>query len=80
MTMQTAFETILYHDLPTGLRGDFLSSQKLLAAILLQKKSVTQLLATNIFMRIYIVKIVCECFLPLQESRPKPVSFNGKFL
>ena len=32
------------------------------AAILLQKKSVIQVLAVNVLMRISIVKIVCECF------------------
>ena len=46
------------------LKANFLSSQKLLAAILLQKKSIMQVLAANILMRISIVKIVCECFLP----------------
>ena len=45
-------------------KADFVSSQKLLAAILLQKESVVQVLAANIFMRISIVKIVCKCFLP----------------
>ena len=45
-------------------KADFLSSQKLLAAILLQKKSIMQVLVANILMRISIVKIVCECFLP----------------
>ena len=52
------------------LGADLLSSQKLLAAILLPKKSVMQVLAANILMRISIVKIVCKCFLPLQESLP----------
>ena len=45
-------------------KADFVSSQKLLAAILLQKKSVMQVLAANILMRSFIVKIVCKCFLP----------------
>ena len=47
-------------------RTDFLSSQKLLAVILLQKKLVMQVLASNILMRISIVTIVIisECFLP----------------
>ena len=49
--------------------ADFLSSQKLLAALLLQKKLIIKKLAANILMRISIVKIVCECFLPCQESR-----------
>ena len=43
---------------------------ELLADILLQKKSIMQVLTTNILMRISIVKVVSECFLPLQESRP----------
>ena len=47
-----------------SLRANFLSSQKLLAAIILQKKSIMQVLAANILMRISIVEIVCECFLP----------------
>ena len=47
-----------------SIRADFLSWQKLLAAILLQKKSIVRMLATNILMRTSIVKIVCECFLP----------------
>ena len=59
-----------------GFRADILSSQKLLAAILLQKKSVMQVLAANILMRISIVTIFCECFLPWQESRPKPGSIH----
>ena len=46
------------------IRVDLLSSQKLLAAILLQKKSIMQVVAAIILMRISIVKIVCECFLP----------------
>ena len=46
------------------LRADFLSSQKLLAAILLQKTSIMQELAVNILMRISVVKIVSERFLP----------------
>ena len=54
-----------------SIRADFLSSQKLLTAMLLQKKSIMQVLAANILMRISIVKIVCECFLPWQESRLK---------
>ena len=45
-------------------KADFLSSQKLLVAMLLQKKSIMQVLAVNMLMRICIVKIVCECFLP----------------
>ena len=46
-----------------SLRVDFLSSQKLLAVILLQKKKSTmQVLAANISIRISIVKIVCKCF------------------
>ena len=53
------------------LRPDFLSLQKLLAAILLHKKSIMQVLAANILMRISVVKIVCERFVPWQESRPK---------
>ena len=47
-----------------SIKADFPSSQKLLAAILLQKKSIMQVLAANILMRISIVKIVSECFLP----------------
>ena len=47
-----------------NVRADFLSSQKLLAVIPLQKKSTMQELAANILMRIPIVKIICECFLP----------------
>ena len=43
---------------------DFLSLQKLLAAILLQKKSIMQELAANILMIISHVKIVGERFLP----------------
>ena len=46
------------------LGADFLSSQKLLAAILLEKKSIMQELVANISKRICIVKIVYECFLP----------------
>ena len=46
-----------------------LSSQKLLAAMFLQKKSIMQVLATNILMRVSIVRIVCQCFLPSQENR-----------
>ena len=53
-----------------SLRADFLSLQKLLAAILFQKKSVMRVLAANVSMRVSIVKIVFECFLPWQESRP----------
>ena len=34
----------------------------------LQKKSIMQTLAANMLMWISIVKIVCECFLPWQES------------
>ena len=49
---------------PNWLRADFQSLQKLLAVILLQKNSIMQELAANILMRISIVKIVCECFLP----------------
>ena len=30
-----------------------------------------QVLAANILLRISIAKIVCECFLPLEESRRK---------
>ena len=47
------------------LRAEFLSLQKLLAAILLQKKkSVIEVLAAvNILMRIPIIKIVCGFFL-----------------
>ena len=44
----------------SALRPDFLSSQKLLADILLQKKSTMQELAANILMRISVLKIVCE--------------------
>ena len=40
------------------IRTDSLSSQKLLAAIFLQKKSIMQVLAANILMRISIVKII----------------------
>ena len=40
-----------------SLRVDFLSSQKLLVARLLQKKSIMQVLAANILMRISIVKL-----------------------
>ena len=46
---------------------DFLSSQELLAAVLLQKKLTMQELPANILMIISIVEIVCECFLPLQK-------------
>ena len=60
-------------DRRTGLKVNFLSSQKLLAAIILQKKSIMQELAANISMRISVVKIVCECLLLLQESRPKTI-------
>ena len=35
----------------------------------LQKKSTMQELGADILMRISIVKIVCDCFLPWQESR-----------
>ena len=53
-------------------RADFLSSQKLLYAMFLQKKSIIQELAANILIRISVVKIVCECFLPWQETgKPK---------
>ena len=44
-------------------KADFLSSQNLLAAILLQKKSIMQELAANILMRIPIVEILGECLL-----------------
>ena len=57
--------------LVSKLRADLLSSQKLLAAKRLQKQSIMQVLATNILMTLSIVRIVCECFLPRQESRPK---------
>ena len=53
------------------LGDDFLSLQKLFAAVLLQKKLIMQVLAANILMRISIVKIVWECFLPWQESQCK---------
>ena len=43
---------------PIGIRADFLSSQILFPAILLQNKSIMQMLAANILMRISIVKIV----------------------
>ena len=55
--------------LEINLRADFLSSQKLLVSILLQQKSIMQVLAANISMRISIAKIACECFLPRQESQ-----------
>ena len=54
-----------------GLRADFLSPQKLLAPILLQKKSIMQVLAAKVLMSISIVNTVCECFLPWHESQPK---------
>ena len=50
--------------LASKLRADFLSSQKLLAAILLQKESIMKVLAANSLMILSIVRIVCECFLP----------------
>ena len=46
------------------LRRIFLSLEKLLSAMFLQKKSIMQVLAANILVRIPIVKIVCEWFLP----------------
>ena len=52
-----------------SLGADFLSSQKLLAAMFLQKKSMMQLLPANIAREISIVIIVCECFPPRQENR-----------
>ena len=45
-----------------GSRADFLSYQKLLTAMFLQKKSMMQ--ASQYVNGIYIVKIVCDCFLP----------------
>ena len=47
-----------------GLKGNFLSNQKLLQALFLQKKSIMQTFAANMLIRISIMKIVCECFLP----------------
>ena len=44
------------------LGADFLSSQILLAAILLQKKSIMQVLTSNILMRISIVKLSASVF------------------
>ena len=41
-----------------------LSSENLFAAILSQKKSIMQVLTANILMRISIITIICECFLP----------------
>ena len=52
------------NSLNIGLRANFLSSQKLLAAILLQKRSIMQMLGANILVIISIVNIVSECFLP----------------
>ena len=46
------------------LKANFLASQKLLAAMFLQKKSSMQVLAASILIRIPIVKIACEWFLP----------------
>ena len=74
--------TLAYFCLGTGrtlrtVRADFLSWQKLLAAILLQKKSIVRVLATNILMRIFNVKIVCKCFLPLQESQLNYSKYEG---
>ena len=48
--------------LVSKLRADFLLSQKLLAAILLQKKSIMKVLAANSLMILSIVRIVCDCF------------------
>ena len=45
-----------------------MSSQKLLAALFSRKKSIMEVLAANISMGISIVKIVCECFLPLEKT------------
>ena len=60
------------------IRADFLSSKKLLATILLQKKSIMQVPAANILMRISIVKTVCECLLPLKVVRNKKFeNFNS---
>ena len=47
-------------DTQDKLRADFLSSQKLVAAMFSQ----TKVLAANISVEISIVKIICECFLP----------------
>ena len=58
-------------------RADFLSWQKLVAAILLEKKSIVRVLASNILMRISIVKIVGECFLPFQKSRLNYSNYEG---
>ena len=46
-----------------GLMEDFLSNQKLLPAMFLQKKSIMQALTANVLMGISIVKIVRQCFL-----------------
>ena len=62
------------------LKADFLSSQKLVAAILWQKKSIMQVLVANILMRISIVKIVCECFLLWQESRLNYLTLYTKII
>ena len=45
------------------LKANFLPSQKLLAAMFLQKKSSMQVLAASILIRIPIVKLACEWFL-----------------
>ena len=57
----SSFGAVKNVDKKTGyqcFRADFLSSQKLLAAILLQRKSIMQVLVANILMKIPIVTIV----------------------
>ena len=53
-----------------GLRGDFLSYERLLPDMFVQKKSILQTLAANMLIWISIVTIVCQYFLPWQENLP----------
>ena len=69
--LKMAFQLLAFRnavEMVSRLRADFLSSQKVLAAILLQKKSIMQVLAANILMRLSIVRIVCECFAMTGKS------------